>query len=92
MGIIIAIFVIAALLAVAYPVVMYGLMALYLFWPFIAAYFILAGGVGAPVDPVEYWFVAIAMQVGWTFVIGMIGSRQKRKNDDTDWEEFFHGD
>lgn len=91
MGIIISLFVIAALLTLAWPVVVYGLMALFAFWPFIAAYFILAGEVGAPVDPMEYWFLAIAMQVVWAYVLGMSGRKQK-SDDDTDWEEFFRGD
>lgn len=86
---IVGLFIIAAILAVAAPVVAYALMALFLFWPFVAAYFILDANAVGGVNWLEYWFLAIALQVGWVWVLGMIGKNSDKDQEEYDWKDPF---
>lgn len=89
MGIIIGLFILGALLVVAAPVFMYGLMALFLFWPFVAAYFMLDAHTVGGVDWTEYWFLAIALQVGWVFVLSIMGKNSDKDQEEYDWKDPF---
>lgn len=86
---IVGLIIIALVIAIAAPIIGYGLMALFLFWPFVAAYFMLAADATGGVDWMEYWFVAIGLQVGWVFILGMMGKNSDKDQEEYDWKDPF---